>query len=328
MKKILHKFFVCVLILTTYCLGQSNNSPAIVDFTATPNKIEEKDVLIEIGVKPFIPFEYKGFVTEQFQEFYQTHKITSDGEIVSVYNPDGVEKLDSKNSYEYFCKFVSVSPIRKNIITKIPCPECHGSGVKYIYPSVKESGSTGGAANPFGAGPSDTTPKIGILNPKKVNCNRCNQSGKIDQNINLTITCGKYPKLPKTPRELAEEKLQFSVQSGDKNAQLLFANELISGTPIVTKDISKAKDVLEKLLIEGYVPALEKYIQILNQNPSETKNSNISLAEVFQGAEEILSNKELGCWTSENCLKSLGQSILAKKKSFFELFSLIFQALY
>jgi hypothetical protein len=307
------KFYSKLLIVSLLTIQSFAQSNEPLDFTATPNKNEEKDVAIEIGIKPFIPIEYKSFVTEQFQEFYQTHKITLDGEIVSVYSPDGVEKLDSKNSYEYFCKFVSLNSIRKNITTKIPCPECHGSGVKYIYPSVKESGSTGGATSPFVAGSSESAPKIGILNPKKVNCKRCNQTGKIDQNLNLTITCGKYPKLPKTPRELDEEKLQVSIQSGDKNAQLLYASELINGTPIVTRDISKAKDILEKLLIDGYVPALEKYIQILSPNPSQTKNSNISLTEVFQGAEEILSNKELGSWTSENCLKSLGQSILAKK---------------
>jgi hypothetical protein len=232
-----------------------------------------------------------------------------DGDVVESDSSIFGEALGTDNdSYAYFCKFVTNTPILKSIQLKERCFECKGSGIKYIYPDEFKNN------NPFG---SSNTPPVSILNPKKTDCEACNHTGQTDVIINFKVICknNNIPKAPKTLRQKEQLKLEELVAKGDVGARTTYATQLIDSTPIVTKDLKKAKLTLEELLVEGHQPALEQYLRVLNQD-SLAVNGAIDVKKVFIKASAILSNKKISPELNGNYLTNLVGNWLKAKPNF------------
>ena len=274
-------------------------------------EIKQKEVTIEVGVKQSIPIDYKNEVKTIYDEFCQKHRVSIDGDVVESNSSIFGEALGTDNdSYAYFCKFVTNAPILKSIQLKERCIECKGSGIKYIYPDEAKN------TNPFGGssyGSTSNTSPISILSPKKTDCEACSHTGQIDIMVNFKVICknNNIPKAPKTLRQKEQIKLDELVAKGDVDARTTYATQLIDSTPIVTKDLKKAKLTLEELLVEGHQPALEQYLRVLNQDPGGI-NGSIDIKRIFQKSSLIVGNNKGGLVQSGNYLTNMVEDILAK----------------
>jgi len=276
-------------------------------FESSKNEIKQKEVTIEVGVKQSIPLDYKNEVKTIYDEFCQKHRVSIDGDVVESDSSIFGEALGTDNdSYAYFCKFVTSTPILKSMQLKERCTECKGSGIKYIYPDEASYRNSNNYNN-------NSQPNISILNPTKTDCEACNHTGQTDVIINFKVICknNNIPKAPKTLRQKEQIKLDELVAKGDVDARTTYATQLIDSTPIVTKDLKKAKLTLEELLVEGHQPALEQYLRVLNQD-SLAVNGAIDVKKVFIKASAILGNKKTSPELNGNYLTNLVEDILAK----------------
>ena len=298
-----------VILTAIFCLSLESYAKSYNNYEK--EEIKQKDVTIEVGVKQSIPIDYKNEVKIIYDEFCQKHRVSIDGDVVESDSSVFGEALGTDNdSYAYFCKFVTNTPILKSIQLKERCIECKGSGIKYIYPDEVKN------TNPFGGssyGSSSNTLPVSILSPKKTDCEACNHTGQTDLMINFKVICknNNIPKAPKTLRQKEQQKLDELVAKGDVDARTTYATQLIDSTPIVTKDLKKAKLTLEELLIEGHQPALEQYLRVLNQD-SLAINGSIDVKKVFTKASQILANKKTSPELNGNYLTNLVEDILAK----------------
>jgi TPR repeat protein len=294
-----------IFIVTFFCL--TLNSSAKGSGFYQKDEIKQKDLTIEVGVNQSIPIDYKNEVKIIYDEFCQKHRVSIDGDVVDSDSSIFGEALGTDNdSYAYFCKFVANSPILKTLELKERCSECKGSTIKYIYP-----GEEGYRSYDSVNYSSDSKPSI--LQPIKTDCRACNHTGLIDISVNFKIICksNNIPKLPKTLRQREQLKIEELVARGDKDARTTYATQLIDSTPIVVKDLKKSKSILEELLVEGHLPALEQYLRVLNQDPSGTSGS-IDIKKIFQKSSLIILNNKGGLVQSGNYLINMCEDILAK----------------
>jgi TPR repeat protein len=294
-----------VITITLFCFSTESHAKSYNYFEK--EEIKQKDVVIEVGVKQSIPIEYKSEVKKIYDEFCQKHRVSMDGDVVESDSSIFGEALGTDNdSYAYFCKFVTSTPILRAVQLKERCIECKGSGIKYIYPSDSEINYS--RSNAFGS----STPKS-ILDPIKTDCEACSHTGYTDIIINFKIICisNNIPKAPKTLRQKEQLKLDELVAKGEVDARTTYAAQLIDSTPIVTKDLKKAKLTLEELLVEGHQPALEQYLRVLNQD-SVSVNGAIDVKKIFIKASLILANKKTSPELNGNYLTNLVEDILAK----------------
>ena len=304
-----------IFAVTFFCL--TLNSSAKVSGYYEKEEIKQKEVIIEVGIKQSIPIEYKNEVKIIYDEFCQNHRVSIDGDIVDSNSSIFGEALGTDNdSYAYFCKFVTNTPILRTMQLKERCNECKGSGIKYIYPNDAKSSNPFGAGNSSYYGSSNSVPKS-ILDPQKTDCETCNHTGQIDIVINFKIICknNNIPKAPKTLRQKEQLKIEELVAKGDKDARTTYATQLIDSTPIVVKDLKKAKSILEDLLVEGHLPALEQYLRVLNQD-SGAINGTIDIKKIFQKSSVIIGNNKGVLVQPGNYITNMVEDILAKNIAF------------
>ncbi len=294
-----------IFSVTFFCL--TLNSSAKVSGYYEKEEIKQKEVIIEVGVKQSIPIDYRNEFKIIYDEFCQSHRVSIDGDVVESNSSIFGEALGTDNdSYAYFCKFVTSMPITKTMQLKERCSECKGSGIKYVYPGEE------GYENLVSSGYSNSKPSI--LQPIKTDCRACNHTGVIDISVNFKIICKNniVPKMPKTLRQREQVKIEELVAKGDQEARIKYATQHIDGTPIITKDLKKAKSILEELLVEGYVPALEQYLRVLDQD-TIGNNSSIDIKNVFYKSSQILGGGiKAGPALSGNYIKNTIEDILAK----------------
>jgi hypothetical protein len=158
-------FYKSIITFTVFiCANLYSYTGSRNPFESSKSEIKQKEVTIEVGVKQSIPLEYKNEVKTIYDEFCQKHRVSIDGDVVESDSSIFGEALGTDNdSYAYFCKFVTSTPILKTMQLKERCIECKGSGIKYVYPDEASYRNSNYYNN-------NSQPNISILNPTKTDC--------------------------------------------------------------------------------------------------------------------------------------------------------------